>query len=58
MEEEDEKDKETYVVGAFGIQDECCCYHLRAQEISQDKTRKGEDTSLSHSLTNLVEFPF
>ena len=65
MEGEDEKDKETYVVGAFGIvrttwrmgwlQDECCCRHLRAQEISQDNTRRGEDISLSHSLTNLVE---
>jgi len=64
MEGEDEKEKETYVVEALGIvhatwrmgwlQDECC-RHLRAQEISQDKTRRGEDTSLSHSLTNLVE---
>jgi len=28
---------------------------LRAQEFPQDKTRREEDTSLSHSLTNLVE---
>ena len=64
MEGEDEKEKETYVVGTLGIvhatwrmgwlQDKCCL-HLRAQEISQDKTRRVEDTSLSHSLTNLEE---
>jgi len=37
------------------LQDECCYCHLRAQEFPQDKTRREEDTSLSHSLTNLVE---
>ena len=37
------------------LQDECCFRHLRAQEFPQDKTRREEDTSLSHSLTNLVE---
>ena len=37
------------------LQDECCCRHLRAQEFTQDKTRREEDTSLSHSFTNLVE---
>ena len=37
------------------LQDECCCRHLRVQEFTQDKTRREEDTSLSHSLTNLVE---
>ena len=37
------------------LQDECCCRHLRAQEFTQDKTRREEDTSLSHSLTKLVE---
>ena len=68
MEEEDEKDKEIYVVGAFGnvhatwrmvwLQDECCCRHLRDQEFTQDKTRGGEDASLSQSLTNLVEVQY
>ena len=37
------------------LQDECGCRHLRAQEFTQDKTRREEDTSLSHSLTKLVE---
>ena len=37
------------------LQDECCCRHLRAQEFTQDKTSREEDTSLSQSLTNLVE---
>ena len=37
------------------LQDDCRCRHLRAQEFTQDKTRREEDTSLSHSLTNLVE---
>jgi len=37
------------------LQDECCCRHLRAQEFTQDKARREKDTSLSHSLTNLVE---
>ena len=37
------------------LQDECCCRHLRAQEFTQDKTRREEDTSLYQSLTNLVE---
>ena len=37
------------------LQDECCYRHLRAQEFTQDKTRREEDTSLSHSLTKLVE---
>ena len=64
MEVEDEKDKETYVVGELGIVHATwrmlasrwvCCRHLRTQECTQDKTRREEDTSLSHSLTNLVE---
>ena len=33
------------------LQDECCCRHLRSQEFTQDKTRREEDTSLTHSLT-------
>ena len=37
------------------LQDECCFRHLRAQEFTQDKTRREEDTSLSLSLTNLVK---
>jgi len=37
------------------LQDECCCRHLRTQEFTQDKTRREEDTSLSHSLTKLVK---
>jgi len=40
------------------FQDECCCHHLRAQEFTQDKTRREEDTSLSQSLTNLVEVQY
>ena len=40
------------------LQDECCCRHLRAQEFTQDKTRREEDTSLSQSLTNLVEVQY
>ena len=64
MEEEDEKHKETYVVGDLGgvhlkdewLQDECSCCHLRVQECTEDKTRREEDRSLSQfSLTNLGE---
>jgi len=40
------------------LQDECCCRHLRAQEFTQDKTRREENTSLSQSLTNLVEVQY
>ena len=58
------KGKWNYVDEALGmsrnlkdgwLQDECCCRHLRAQEFTQDKTRREEDTSLSHSFTTLVE---
>jgi len=37
------------------LQDECRCRHLRFQECTQDKTRRGEDTSLSQPLNNLGE---
>jgi len=40
------------------LQDECCCRHLRVQEFTQDKTRREEYTSLSQSLTNLVEVQY
>ena len=40
------------------LQDECCCRHLRAHEFTQDKTRREEDTSLSQSVTNLVEVQY
>ena len=56
MEEEDEKDKETYVVEALGIvhatwrmvgfkMDGCC--RLRVQEFTQDKTKRRRHKSLS-----------
>jgi len=37
-----------------GFKMDGCC-RLRVQEFTQDKTRREEDTSLSQSLTNLVE---